>query len=75
MKGEGAPSAEGLEAVPGWTMGQKLLMCILGVIPSLSPAPAPGSGSESQEHPRQRPGGCEGHVGIPMLPVPPPGVW
>lgn len=75
VKGEGAGGAEGLVALPGWTMGPKLLTCILGVIPSLFPAPAPGLGSESQEHPRQRPGGCEGHVGVFVLPVPPPGVW
>lgn len=62
-------------ASPGWTMGQKLLTCILGVIPGLIAAPAPGLGSESCEHLRQRPGGCKGHVGVPVLPVPPSRAW
>lgn len=51
-------------AVPGWTMGQKLLTHAVGVIPSFIPALAPGLGSESWEHRSQRPGGCEGHVGV-----------
>ena len=62
-------------AVPGQTMGQKLLTCILGVIPSFIPALALGLGSESPEHRSQRPGGCKGHVGVLVLSVPPPGVW
>lgn len=62
-------------AVPGWTMGQKLLTHAVGVIPSFIPALAPGLGSESWEHRSQRPGGCEGHVGVLVFPVPPPGVW
>nr|KAF6290007.1 periaxin [Pipistrellus kuhlii] len=36
-------------------MGQKLLMCVLGVIPGLIAAPSLGLGSESCEHPRQQP--------------------
>lgn len=59
--------------LPSCTMGQKLLTRVLGVIPGLAAAPAPGLCSESCEHPRRRPGGCEGHVGVLVLSVPPPG--
>lgn len=62
-------------ASPGWTMGQKLLMRILGVIPGFIAAPAPGLSSESCEHPRQRPGGLNGHVGVLVLLVLSPGAW
>lgn len=75
MRGEGADGEEGLLASPGWTMGQKLLMCVLGVIPSLIAVPAPGLGSESCKHLRQRLGGCKGHVGVLVFPVLPPRAW
>lgn len=56
-------------------MEKKLLTCILGVIPDLTPAWVPGLGAESPAHLRKQPGGCEGHVGVLVLPMPPPGLW
>lgn len=82
LRGQGAGAGgevdnrgEGLVAVSGWTMGYKLLTRALGVIPGFSPALASGRGSESRERRSPRPGGREGHVGVLVLPVPPPGVW
>lgn len=62
-------------AAPGGTMEKKLLTCILGVIPDLTPAWVPGLGAESLAHLRKQPGGCEGHVGVLVLPMLPPGLW
>lgn len=73
MRGRGV--TEGLVLAPGGTMGRKLLTRALGVIPQPHPSPSPRPRLTEPRASKAAAGGCEGHVGVPVLPVPPPGVW